>query len=107
MGEIPENEVTYEGIAPLLSQYLTLAEIESLPKPVVKEVVPLTKAIIESVIALLVPIQIQDEEENIISYKYNNPSKIASQLGISKGQVVKIKKEYEAAQKFKLTQGEE
>jgi len=80
-----ENILTYETVAPLISQYITFAEIPA-EQTQVEETVPpeITKA---KILAVL------DSD--------NSATEIAVTVGLTKEQVIKIQKEFAAAKAFK------
>lgn len=87
-----ENGVSlkYSDVAPIVSKYVSFADlpVKAVQEPRVVKLI--TKENVGAVIA-------SDE----------NPSKLAIQVGLSKGQVMKIRKEYEAAIRHKSYGGAE
>ena len=91
MTEIENGEpLKYADIAPLVSKHIAFADIPTkhISKPMVIRAIK------------------QKDVEDVIASD-ENPSKLAVQLGLSKGQVMKIRKEYEAAIRHKSHGGGE
>jgi len=90
MANEQEISMKYSDVAPIVSKYVNFADlpVKAVQQP--RVVKAITKKNVEDVIA-------SDE----------NPSKLAIQVGLSKGQVMKIRKEYEAAIRHKSHGGKE
>lgn len=86
----PENEVKYQDVAPVVSKHIPFADIPSKGVSEVKPVAKITKVKVQLVLS-----------DN------SSPSNVASKVGLSKGQVMKIRKEYQAAIRHKSYGGVE
>ena len=84
----PVNEVKYSEVAPLISKHIKFEDIPVKEVKVNKPLANITKTKLNKVLA-----------------NNDNPTRVARLVGLSKGQVMKIRKEYQAAIRHKSSGG--